>query len=139
MFNKEKTAGQSEKLSNNATLISEGAVLQGDVKSNHDLRIDGSIQGNVFSSAKIVVGPTGHVEGNIQGRQADITGKVSGNITVTELLQLRADSNVQGDISAATLQVDPAAVFNGKCKMGAVANASVVVMKNGEEQKAVAN
>jgi cytoskeletal protein CcmA (bactofilin family) len=135
MFNREKTNGSPEKLSNNATLISEGTVLQGDVKSNHDLRIDGTIHGNVYCTSKIVVGPTGSIEGNIEGRQADITGKVTGNITVSELLQLRSESNVQGDIAAETLQVDPSAIFNGKCKMGKGVNGNIVLMNNNDEQK----
>jgi cytoskeletal protein CcmA (bactofilin family) len=137
MFNKEKTNGISDKIGNSATLISEGTNLQGDVKSENDLRIDGTIHGNVISSAKVVIGPTGYVEGNIHGKQADITGKVNGNITVMEVLQLRGESNVQGNIHAATLQIDPTAIFNGQCKMGAVP-ASVVVMSTVDEQTAEA-
>jgi len=137
MFNKEKTNGISDKIGNSATLISEGTNLQGDVKSENDLRIDGTIHGNVISSAKVVIGPTGYVDDNIHGKQADITGKVNGNITVMEVLQLRGESNVQGNIHAATLQIDPTAIFNGQCQMGAVP-ASVVVMSTVDEQTAEA-
>lgn len=130
MFNKEKTSSYSEKInSNSATLISSGTSLKGDVKSENDLRIDGTIHGNVFSSAKIIVGPSGFVEGNIEGANADITGKVAGNISVKELLQLRGESQVNGNITAVKLQIDPTAVFNGKCQMGAQP-ASVVTMSN---------
>ena len=133
MFNKEKTSAYSEKsYSNSATLISSGTSLKGDVKSENDLRIDGTIHGNVYSSAKIIVGPSGFVEGNIEGTNADITGKVTGNITVKELLQLRGESNVQGNIAATKLQIDPSAMFNGKCQMGAQP-ASVVTMSNEAE------
>jgi cytoskeletal protein CcmA (bactofilin family) len=130
MFNKEKNTPFSEKgYSNSATLISPGTILKGDVKSNNDLRIDGTIHGNVSSSAKIVVGPSGHVDGNIEGANADITGKVTGNISVKELLQLRGESTVDGNIIAGKLQIDPTAIFNGKCQMGAQA-ASVVLMSS---------
>lgn len=133
MFNKEKASAYSEKTySNSATLISSGTSLKGDVRSENDLRIDGTIHGNVYSSAKIIVGPSGFVEGNIEGANADITGKVSGNITVKELLQLRGESYVHGNISAVKLQIDPTAVFNGKCQMGTSA-ASVVTMSNEDE------
>ena len=138
MFNKEKNAPFSEKgFSNSATLISSGTILRGDVKSNNDLRIDGTIHGNVSSSAKIVIGPSGFVEGNIEGANADITGKVKGNITVKELLQLRQDSTVEGNINAVKLQVDPAAIFNGKCHMGPQ-EGSLVVMNNQDVQTAEA-
>lgn len=138
MFNKEKNLSFSEKSTpGSATLISAGTVLRGNVKSDSDLRIDGTIQGNVSSSAKIVVGPTGFVEGSIEGANADITGKVKGNITVKELLQLREKSNVEGNIIAAKLQVDPAAVFNGKCQMGTQAG-SVVSMSTPDVQTTTA-
>lgn len=114
MFNKEK---HNEKPAGGATLISSGTIVNGDLVSDNDLRIDGTINGNVSSSAKIIVGPNGYVEGNIEGQQADITGKVSGNISVKELLQLRGECQVQGNISAEKLQVEPTAVFNGQCHM----------------------
>lgn len=139
MFNKEKVSTYSEKAySNSATLISSGTTLKGDVKSENDLRIDGTIHGNVFSSSKIIVGPSGFVEGNIEGANADITGKVAGNISVKELLQLRGESNVQGNIAASKLQIDPTAVFNGKCQMGPQPG-SVVTMSNEGEPTAKVN
>jgi cytoskeletal protein CcmA (bactofilin family) len=138
MFNKEKTSSPTEKSSSNsATLISSGTILRGDVKSENDLRIDGTIHGHVRSSAKIIVGPSGFVEGNIEGANADITGKVKGNITVKELLQLREQCNVEGNINATKLQIDPTAVFNGKCQMGPQA-ASVVLMSTPDVQQTTA-
>ena len=133
MFNKEKTTATPG--ANSATLISNGTILTGDVKSDNDLRIDGTICGNVTSSAKIIVGPTGYVEGNITGQQADITGKVSGDIVVRELLQLREQGDVQGNIHAAKLQIEPTANFNGKCQMGGFAN---IVQMGGNELQAEA-
>jgi cytoskeletal protein CcmA (bactofilin family) len=132
MFNKEKTSVAEKSYSNSATLISSGTNLKGDVKSENDLRIDGTIHGNVYSSAKIIVGPSGFVEGNIEGAHADITGKVTGNIAVKELLQLRGECHVNGNISATKLQIDPTATFNGKCQMGSQP-ASVVTMSNESE------
>ena len=138
MFNKEKNLSFSEKSTpGSATLISSGTILRGNIKSDSDLRIDGTIHGNVISSAKIVVGPSGYVEGNIEGANADVTGKVKGNIAVKELLQLREKSNVEGNIIAVKLQVDPAAIFNGKCQMGAQAG-SVVLMSTPDVQPATA-
>jgi cytoskeletal protein CcmA (bactofilin family) len=130
MFNKEKTSVTSEKqYANSATLISSGTVLRGDVKSENDLRIDGTIHGNITSSAKIIIGPTGFVEGQVHGNNADVSGRVEGNIAVKDLLQLRGESNVKGNIQAARLQVDPTAVFNGQCQMGVPAANNVVSMK----------
>lgn len=115
---------------NGTTLISSGTTLKGDISSNGDLRIDGTIKGNISSSAKIIVGASGVVEGDITGNQADIVGKVSGNIRAKELLQLRGDSVVSGNLYAGKLQVEPSATFNGQCHMGA----NIVEMPNNEQQ-----
>ncbi len=101
------------------TLISAGTTIKGDISSNSDLRIDGTIIGNINSNAKIVIGTTGVVEGDIFGNHADIVGKTSGTIKVKELLQLRGECVVNGNIYAGKLQVEPSATFNGQCHMGA--------------------
>src|SRR5688572_20436256 len=135
MFNtKNKTEMQQEKTSGNGTtLISSGTTLKGDLSSNGDLRIDGTVIGNIQSSAKIVIGANGVVEGDITGAQADIVGKVAGNIRTRELLQLRGECTVSGNLYAGKLQVEPTATFNGQCHMGA----NVVDMTNNEQQTAV--
>jgi cytoskeletal protein CcmA (bactofilin family) len=123
-----------------ATLISAGTILKGDISSNSDLRIDGTIFGNISSKAKIVIGASGVVEGDVEGAQADIVGKVKGNIRTTELLQLRGECQVNGNIYAGKLQVEPTAVFNGQCHMGSaievtkvnVKSVSIVEMNNNE-------
>src|SRR6476620_955653 len=113
MFNKSTMIMNNEKTngSSGATLISAGTTLKGDISSNSDLRIDGTIIGNVSSSAKIVIGASGSVEGDISGNQADIVGKVTGNIKTKDLLQLRADCVVKGNVYAGKLQVEPFAIF----------------------------
>ena len=101
------------------TLISAGTTIKGDLSSNSDLRIDGTVIGNINSSAKIVIGNSGVVEGDIFGNNADIVGRTSGTIKVKELLQLRGECVVNGNIYAGKLQVEPSATFNGQCHMGA--------------------
>ena len=117
---------------NGATLISADTTLKGDISSSSDLRIDGTIVGNIHSSSKIIIGSSGVVEGDISGNQADIVGKVSGNIRAKELLQLRGESVVTGNLYAGKLQVEPTATFNGQCHMGA----NIVDMNKNEIQNA---
>jgi cytoskeletal protein CcmA (bactofilin family) len=124
MFNgKSKSEFPIDTNGNSTSLIGSGTSLRGDITSNSDLRIDGTLIGNIISTAKIIIGANGSVEGNISGQLADVSGNVSGTIKVTELLQLKANSVVKGNIYAGKLQIDPSAVFNGECHMSA---ASVV-------------
>src|SRR3984957_9238360 len=99
------------------SLIGAGTTMKGDITSNGDLRIDGTLVGNIHCSAKVVIGAGGVVHGDINGQQADIMGKVSGTIKVKDLLQLKGGSYVNGNIEAAKLQIEPTANFNGECHM----------------------
>jgi len=124
MFNSKSKPEMSYEKSNGAsgaTLISTGTTLKGDINSNSDLRIDGTIIGNIRGNAKIIIGSSGVVEGDIEGNQADITGKVTGNIKMKDLLQLRGECNITGNLNAGKLQIEPTATFNGQCHMGTVA------------------
>jgi cytoskeletal protein CcmA (bactofilin family) len=129
MFNqksKSETTGEvSAPGSGAATIIAAGTTLKGDISSNGDIRIDGHLQGNIQCQAKVVIGSNGSVEGDISGQQADIMGKVSGTIKVKELLQLKGGSNVNGNLYAGKLQIEPSANFNGQCHMTTAAGGQV--------------
>ncbi|MGE5521672.1 MAG: bactofilin family protein [Candidatus Dadabacteria bacterium] len=129
MFNKEKHQSADKQLSI-VTLINSGTVFNGDVQSENDLRIDGIIHGNVSCKARVIIGKGGIVEGNIEGKHAEITGKVIGNIVVQDAILLRNKSEVHGNINAVSLQADTGALFNGYCQMGAGANVVLMVEEN---------
>ena len=108
-----------------ATIIAAGTTLKGDISSNGDIRIDGTLQGNIQCQAKVVIGSNGSVDGDISGQQADIMGKVTGTIKVKELLQLKGGSHVSGNLYAGKLQIEPSANFNGQCHMTTATNGQV--------------
>lgn len=101
------------------SIVSSGMIIFGNIDTHGDIRIDGTLRGNVSSRAKIFIGPDAIIEGDITGQQADIMGRVDGKIQVDDLLYLRGKAHVQGDIHASKLVVEPSANFNGQCKMGA--------------------
>ena len=112
MFNSKSRAGMEENTSDATTII-------GAIESNGDIRIDGTLKGNLNGKAKILIGTEGVVEGNMNANYADIQGKITGNIKVNDLLLLRGRAKIDGDIYAGKLQVEPTVSFNGKCHMGA--------------------
>ena len=119
MFNSKSKTSFDPGAGNASTMIGAGTIITGDIESNGDIRIDGILKGNLKGKAKIIVGADGMVEGNIEGLQADIMGHVTGSIKVQELLFLHGKTQVNGDIYASKLQIEPTAVFNGNCHMGA--------------------
>ena len=120
---------------NSTSLIGSGTTLKGDITSNADLRVDGTLIGNINSTAKIIIGSNGRVEGDIVGQTADITGTVTGTIKVKDLLQLKGNCAVNGNIFAGKLQIDPSAIFNGECHMSP---GQVVEMTSVETEHAIA-
>lgn len=121
-------------VSASASLIGAGTTMKGDITSNGDLRIDGTLVGNINCSAKVVIGANGNVQGDIQGQQADIMGKVTGTIKVKDLLQLKGGSTVNGNLEASKLQIEPTANFNGQCHM-TTPPASATASKTSESKK----
>ena len=83
-------------------------------------RIDGALKGNINITGKLVVGPSGNIEGNIICQNADISGEIHGKVTVSEFLSLKASAKVLGDIVTGKISIEPNATFTGTCNMGAV-------------------
>lgn len=98
-------------------LIGSGTVIKGDIKSNGDIRIDGILNGSVHSKGKLVVGPTGNIEGEIVCQNADLSGVIKAQVTVSELLSIKATAKLTGDVVTNKLAIEPGAVFSGSCSM----------------------
>jgi len=113
-----KTEDQSASSYN---IIAAGTLIKGEISSNCDIRIDGNIEGTIFSKGKVVIGEKGSINGEIKAVNIDIMGSVKGNASAYDSLSLKATGTVTGDISTSTLIIEQGASFNGKCKMGKIA------------------
>lgn len=98
--------------------IGAGTVVTGDILCDGNIRIDGKLNGNLTTKAKLAVGPTGEIIGDIKAQNLYVEGKVSGKIEVSDLLTLKTSGYIQGDIKTAKLAVDAGARFTGTCNMG---------------------
>lgn len=124
----------------NATinLISAGTDIIGDVKSGGDIRIDGTLTGNLNTKGKVVIGPTGKVKGEVICKNSEVAGLIEGKIIVGQLLNLKASSKIYGDIATSKLSIEPGAVFSGTCKMSDTEiNAATGSIKEKEPEKSV--
>ncbi|CAL1516866.1 polymer-forming cytoskeletal protein [Chitinophaga sp. MM2321] len=119
MFNNQKSKGDNKTLLPTSTIniIGSGTSIQGDIVCEGDIRIDGQVNGLVSTKAKIVVGPEGDIIGDLVCQSADILGKVTGIIKVEELLFLKSNALVQGDVYTTQFEMEPTAKFNGRCFM----------------------
>ena len=130
MFTSKEEKRVAEEISNSSNTIGKGTFLEGNVETFGNIRIEGKVNGNVKSKSKVALGPSSFVQGNVMAQNADLEGEVKGRIEVTELLVLKATAVIQGDIVTGKLVVEPGAVFNGSCKMGAAVK-EIKITENG--------
>lgn len=97
--------------------IVSGCKLEGTLKTDSSLRIDGEVIGDLECSGKIVLGALGKVTGNIIAYEAEIEGEVSGNVKIETVLVLRGSSKINGDIATGRVVIEDGADFNGNCTM----------------------
>jgi cytoskeletal protein CcmA (bactofilin family) len=98
-------------------ILGPGAVVKGEIQVNGDFRIDGTLNGSIVCKGKIVVGPTGKIDGDIQCQNADFSGEVTATVRVAELLTLKETARYSGDITTGKLAIEPGAKFSGTCTM----------------------
>jgi cytoskeletal protein CcmA (bactofilin family) len=116
-------------------IIATGTKIKGDLNSDGDFRIEGTVIGTVKAKGKIVIGDTGVVEGEIYCSNADISGTVKAKLEVTELTTLRASSKYTGDIITKKISVEPGALFTGSCQMSALMPKTEIITGGKEKQK----
>lgn len=121
MFNPKNKAEQAV---GSLNTIGAGTAVEGNINSKGDLRIDGTINGNLVSTSRVVIGSKAVVVGNINAANAIIEGKVNGNVSVDAVLYLKGTAIIEGDIEMQKLMVENGAIFNGKSNMtsGPVSN-----------------
>lgn len=94
--------------------LAAGTHVKGDIITQGDIRIDGTVDGSVTSKGKLVVGNTGHITGEVNCVTGHISGNLEGVISVSEMLKVQATGKLSGDISYAKLTVEPGAELEGK-------------------------
>lgn len=99
-------------------IISEGSELEGFLKSEHDIRIGGILNGTLETQSKVIITEQGYVSGDIVCQNADIAGKVSGDVLGKNKVTLRKKAVLDGNVTAKILVVEEGAKVNGLCKMG---------------------
>ena len=98
--------------------IVSGTTIEGEIKTDSNIRIDGTVNGTIAAKGRLVVGASGSIEGDVVCENADIEGKIVGKISVNGLLSLKSTARLECDITTKKLAIEPGAVFTGNCTMG---------------------
>ncbi|MBP9133061.1 MAG: polymer-forming cytoskeletal protein [Saprospiraceae bacterium] len=115
MFNSKQNEKPRDGFSINS--LSEGSSVTGNLIAVSDLRIDGTVNGNIECSERVIIGETGKVEGDIKSKSAIIQGKLNGSLMVSDSLEVHSKASIHGDITTSRLIVENGAIFNVQCNM----------------------
>ncbi len=99
-------------------VIAKGTIIEGKITTSENMRIDGTVRGEVHCEKRLVMDASGLIEGNVHAGESTIKGKVVGTVSVTNTLHLLESSFIKGDIKAKKLHVEEGAKYDGKCLIG---------------------
>lgn len=115
MFSKENKTVKPTTMERN--ILAKNTTLVGDLSSEGDFRIDGTLEGTLTTKGRVIIGQDGVIKGTVDCENADIEGKFSGDLKVNTMLTVKAAANISGDVVIGKLSVEPGASFNATCSM----------------------
>ncbi|HEU4321668.1 MAG TPA: polymer-forming cytoskeletal protein [Roseiflexaceae bacterium] len=99
------------------TVIGANTSFVGTMKSDGNIRIDGSVEGDIEVLGNLIIGETGRVIATVKAQNVHISGAVKGEITAVEQLEISPTGKVWGDITTAALHIEPGGLFRGQSAM----------------------
>lgn len=123
---------KSNEINGQPNRIEKSTKITGEIVSEADFRIDGSLEGSIKTSGKVVIGKDGNINGSVVCTYADVEGKFNGKIDVKEGLTLKSTSIIEGEAVIGKLIVESGAIFNAKCSMKSAADVKSI---NGKREK----
>jgi cytoskeletal protein CcmA (bactofilin family) len=112
------TARPSVPTARNLSCLGASLEIKGQVSGDEDLQVDGKITGPVsLGGQKVTVGRTGQLNSEISAREIVVYGKVTGNLRARDLVEIKKDGSVVGDITTARISVEDGAYFKGRIEI----------------------
>jgi cytoskeletal protein CcmA (bactofilin family) len=107
-------AGRAPAPSGDQATIGKGLLFKGEITGSESLFIDGKVEGTInLPGNRVTVGRNGQVAANINAREIVVLGKVRGNVTASDRVDIRAEGALTGDVAAARISIEDGAFFKG--------------------------
>ena len=101
-----------------STFIGNTIVIDGEISSEEDMVVQGTVKGRVSVQKNIYVEPSGVIEAEVETKSIEIAGQVTGNITAGKKVEIAPGGRAQGDVKAQRILIADGAVFKGNVDMG---------------------
>ncbi len=94
--------------------VGKGLFIKGEITGSESLFVDGKVEGSInLPGNRVTIGRNGQVAANITAREIVVLGKVRGNVTATDRVDIRAEGSLSGDVAAARISIEDGAFFKG--------------------------
>jgi cytoskeletal protein CcmA (bactofilin family) len=94
--------------------IGKSLFIKGEITGSESLFVDGKVEGSInLAGNRVTIGRNGQVSANITAREIVVLGKVRGNVSATDRVDIRAEGSLSGDVSAARISIEDGAFFKG--------------------------
>ena len=133
---KEEADSDHSSKGNQATmqnLIGKGTIIEGNIVTEGDLVIEGTVRGDVTTKTSLLVGPSCIIEGNILAQHAEVAGRVKGSVQALGLLVIKSSSMIDGDVLTKNLNVESGSTFNGRFTVGSVTSTETKAAKKPDQ------
>jgi cytoskeletal protein CcmA (bactofilin family) len=108
----------SSSSSTELNFLGGGTVVEGTIRTDNSVRVDGKLKGKLICKNTLTVGINGEIDGEVQAKNAIVGGKIKGKVSIAEKLVLESKSVLIGELKASKLIIDEGAVFDGTSDMG---------------------
>ena len=117
MFSDKKQKNMDSKNNVKINFIEPNTKIVGEIVSKSDFRIDGTLEGKINTTGRVVIGKEGTVSGEVHCDYADVIGNFNGNLHVNSLLTIKSDGIVEGQVTVGKLAVEAGATLNAQCSI----------------------
>ena len=111
------SSGSSDLGANAKNILTNDVEVIGTVKFTGELIFDGKLDGEIQSDGILTLGKNAHIKGEVKTKSVTVHGTVEGNITVAERCELKASSQLTGDLKATRIIIEEGATFIGKSEV----------------------
>ena len=137
MFEKKTEKSPAAPPPGGLSIIAVGMTVHGDIDSNGTVKVEGTVDGNVFTRNQVLVAKGGVVRGDLEARECVVGGAVYGSIISTDRVEVQPGATVHGDVTTKRIAVAEGAMLNGLIRMGETAAPEVRPMPRTESRPAL--
>jgi len=97
--------------------LDDGSEIEGKYTCTGTVMLDAKLRGEITAKGTLFIGEHGVVEATVRAAAVVVRGKVVGNMTASERVELKASARVTGDVEAPVVVMEEGAVLDGRCRM----------------------